>query len=150
MNKFKAGDYVVPVRVMRTDDAVVQELGNQVGKVLQVLIAFHGIGLSVFAGNSKGEAWDWHPAELRMATAEEIEAATKPKPLKPLKRGDLVMLNGQIGVVHEIDPDGECWVAPLTGDGGCVCRRPDKLIYMGTIRKKIKRLMSQLPEFENE
>lgn len=68
----------------------------------------------------------------------------------PLKRGDLVMLGGQIGVVHEIDPDGECWVASLTGDGGCVCRHPDKLIYMGTIRKKIKRLMSQLPEFENE
>ena len=81
MNKFKPGDYVVPVRVMRTDDAVVQELGNQVGKVLQVLTIFQGIGLSVFAGKPKGEAWSWHPAELRLATAEEIEAATKPKPL---------------------------------------------------------------------
>ena len=76
MSKFKLGDYVVPVRAMRTDDAVVQELDKQVGKVLQVLTVFHGIGLSVFAGNPKGEAWVWHPAELRLATAEEIEATS--------------------------------------------------------------------------
>ena len=79
---------------------------------------------------------------LRHATPEEIAALKKPK---PMRRGDLVMHRGQIGVVYEIDPDGECWVASLTGDdGGCVCRGAEDLTRVGSIRKKIKRIQEQI------
>lgn len=140
MNKFKPGDYVVPVRVMRTDDAVVQELGNQVGKVLQVLTVFQGIGLSVFAGKPKSEAWSWHPAELRLATAEEIEAATKSK---PLRQGDLVDYSGNICMVFDerTSKRGERLIVVLNSKDrmDSFYAYVDDLVCVGSIRKQLKR-----------
>ena len=68
----------------------------------------------------------------------------QPVPQKPIRRGDLVMHRGQIGVVHEIDRDGDYWVAMLTGDGGCVCRGAEDLTRVGSIRKKVKRLKAAI------
>ena len=141
---FKPGDYVVPIRADRNEYA--PEMETVVGEVLKIPYGFSGNCGIVFlqAGklNPRSIKWFWHRDDLRHATAEEIAAATKPK---PLRRGDLVMWNGEIGVVHEIDPDGEdgYWVAMLTGDASCVCSSAEDLTRVGSIRKKIKRLKEQ-------
>ena len=146
MGKFKAGDYVVPVRVMRTDDTVVQELGANIGQVLQVFDILQSIDIHVFAGKPDGEAWFWHPAELRMATAEEIEAATKPKPPKTLKRGDLVTYKGRVCVVFDkqADQDGDYRIVFLSGECGYGYVPADQLKRIGSIRKKVKRFKKEM------
>lgn len=143
MYVFKPGDHVVPLRADRT--GCTYEMKKLIGKVLQVY-ATKGIGdMTVFAGmpGSSGKHWFWHPADLRPATPKEIAASKKPK---PLRRGDLVMHRGQIGVVHEIDPDGEdgYWVAMLTGDARCVCRGAEDLTRVGSISKKVKQIKKEM------
>ena len=47
-------------------------------------------------------------------------------------------------MVHEIDQDGDYWVAMLTGDVGCVCRGAEDLTRIGSIRKKVKRIKKEM------
>ena len=128
---FKPGDKVVVINGPQKSEKV-RTLKNRVDSIF----------FTNFPVRIKNQHYDakgiWYAGTkvcLRHATPEEIAAAEK-----PLRRGDLVMHRGQIGVVHEIDRDGDCWVAMLTGDGGCVCRGAEDLTCVGSIRKKIKRL----------
>lgn len=134
MSKFKSGDYVVPSSQIVTYDV---KMKNYLGRVLQVTTVhekeYYG---SVQAGIPGEEAWGWNPHDLRFATAEEIAASKKPK---PLRRGDLVLYREQIGIIHNIDSDGY-WVAALTGDGCCVHKNAKDLMRIGSVRKKIKRI----------
>ena len=146
MSKFKSGDYVVPVRAMRTEDSVVQTLDKQVGKVLQVLDIWPSINAPVLAGKQGGKAWFWHPAELRLAAAEEIEAATKPKSPKPLKRGDLVKYLGEVWVVTTgtVPTDMFSQISTLTGKERMRWVKPDAVVRLGAIRKKVKKLKQEI------
>ena len=98
MSKFKSGDYVVPSSQIVTYDV---KMKNYLGRVLQVTTVhekeYYG---SVQAGIPGEEALGWNPHDLRFATAEEIAASKKPK---PLRRGDLVLYREQIGIIHNID-----------------------------------------------
>lgn len=147
IRQFKPGDYVVPIN---THVIYTAKMKRHLGRVLQVSVVRDGYYLSVRAGIPGEEAWwRWHPDDLRPATAKEIAAAQK---LKPLRRGDLVMHRGQIGVVYELDPDGEdgYWVAMLTGDASCVCRGAEDLTRIGSIRKKVKRLKAAIAKAGGE
>lgn len=61
----------------------------------------------------------------------------------PLKRGDLVMWNGHIGVVYDVDKDEEdgYWVTSLKGDGGRWYATYDEMLKVSNIPKKVKRLL---------
>ena len=140
MSQFKPGDYVVPSSQIVIYDA---KMKNYLGRVLQVATVheqqYYG---SVQAGIPGEEVWGWNPHDLRLATAEEIAAAQK---LKPLRRGDLVEYDGRVCVVAEIDPeDGSCWVAALTGEHGYDRVPADELKRIGSVRKKVKRLKAAI------
>ena len=144
MSEFKAGDYVVPLRAWRA--GCTYEMKKRIGKVLQVSDTNGSIGdLTVFAGKigSKTKKWFWHPVDLRMATAGEIEAATKPK---PLKRGDLVVYDARVCVVFDkqADHDADYRIAFLSGECGYEYVPADELKRICSIRKKIKRIRSSL------
>lgn len=146
IRQFKPGDYVVPLVV--DHDEYVPEMKKLLGKVLQIPPVFVGhAGISIRAGKigAKTKKWFWHPDDLRLATAEEIAAAQKLKPL--LRRGDLVEYDGRVCVVAEIDPeDGDCWVAALTGEHGYDRVHAKELTRIGSIRKKVKRLRQQMED----
>lgn len=150
MSKFKVGDYVVPLRTLRTDN--IGGMKKRVGKVLQVFDAPRSSGdLTVFAGETepKSQGWFWPSVDLRMATAEEIDAATQPKPPKPLKRGDLVTYKGCVCVVFsDRNAIGHFWVSALTGDSNYYYCSEEELARIGNIRKKVKRLRQQMEDEE--
>lgn len=159
MSKYAPGDKVTPISVDRYTDRNVCQREEMLGRTLVVRSVHNDEFTSVvFAGFPGEGVWQWHPDDLRLVfeTQAEPEADPAPAPAapdptdpapaqKPLRRGDLVMWNGEIGVVHEIDPDGEdgYWVAMLTGDASCVCSSAEDLTRVGSIRKKIKRLKEQ-------
>lgn len=143
MSKFKPGDYVVPSNQIVSYDA---KMKNYLGRVLQVATVheqqYYG---SVQAGTPGEEVWGWSPHDLRLATAEEI-AAAKPKPPKPLRRGDLVKYDGQICVVVSkgTDSDGDYRIASMTDTPDYFWASVDELIKVGSIRKKIKRIKKEV------
>ena len=146
MSKFKPGDKVVLINVDQYSDIMKQ----LIGKVLVVnSIDTDKCGCEIVCARVPGEeGWFLYSDDLRLVSETQPEHATEPAPaavqkLKPLRRGDLVMHRGQIGVVHAIDRDCDYWVAMLTGDGGWVCRGAEDLTRIGSIRKKIKRLHAQ-------
>jgi hypothetical protein len=154
MSKFKPGDKVTLVSSERYGYNDIMK--QWVGKTLLVLSVGDGKNDDEFvcAGVPGEDYWYWYPNDLRLVSAWSAEPLqlepTDPAPApaaakKPLRRGDLVMHRGQIGVVHELDPDGEdgYWVAMLTGDASCVCRGAEDLTRIGSIRKKVKRLRQQ-------
>ena len=153
MSQFKPGDKVTPVNMDRYTDRNSDRRKEMLGCTLLVR-AIHNDEFTsvVFAGVPGEGVWQWHPNDLRLVSAWSAEPLqpepTDPAPAaqKPIRRGDLVMHRGQIGVVHEIDPDGEdgYWVAMLTGDGHCVCRGAEDLTRIGSIRKKIKRIKKEM------
>ena len=64
---------------------------------------------------------------------------------KPLRRGDLVVSNGDIYVVIETNhADGGYWIHAMTGKGGQDYARAKELTRIGSIRKKVKRLKAQM------
>lgn len=83
------------------------------------------------------------PIALRNATADEIAAAEK-----PLRRGDLVVWNGEIHMVFDDHPDsgGEYRVVKLTGECGYDYMPAKELTKIGSIRKKVKRLEAQMED----
>lgn len=132
---FKPGDKVVVIDGPQRGEKV-RTLKNRVDSVF---FTNFPVRIKNQHYDAKGNWYAGAKVCLRHATPEEIAAAEK-----PLRRGDLVMHRGRIGVVHEIDQDGDYWVAMLTGDGSCVCRGAKDLIRVGSIRKKSKRLKSQM------
>ena len=147
MSNFKQGDKVTPVSSERRGyNGTMKQL---VGKTLLV----HSVGNdetgneTVCAGVPGEFGWYWYSDDLQLVTersAEQFQAEANYTAQKPLRRGDLVMWSGEIGVVYGIDPDGECWVASLAGDDCCVCRGAEDLTRVGSIRKKVKRLKAQM------
>lgn len=83
---------------------------------------------------------------LRHALAEEITAAESEQKPKPLRRGDLVMWNGEIHMVFDDHPDsyGEYRAVNLTGECGYDYMPGKELIWIGSIRKKIKRIKNEM------
>lgn len=157
MSKFKVGDLVTPISVKPYSDRIQRRL---LGKTL-VVYSFQDNGNSflVFAGVIGDCGFFWHQDDLRLVSETQAEPEADPAPApaapdptdpapaqKPLRRGDLVVLNGKIGVVHYLEPDGEdrYWVAALTGNGSCVCWCAEDLTRIGSIRKKVKRLKAQM------
>ena len=149
MSKFKVGDKVVLINVDQYSDIMKQLMG----KVLVVnSIDTDKCGCEIVCARVPGEeGWFLYSDDLRLVSEAKPEPATEPAPaaaqkLKPLRRGDLVEYRGQIGVVHETDPDEDdgYWVAMLTGDGRCVCRGAEDLTRIGSIRKKIKRIKKEM------
>ena len=139
MTKFKAGDYVVPVRADRP--GCIQEMKMQIGKVLQVYDSTHFIGdLTVYAGKpgSKNKKWVWNPDDLRLATNEEIQKAES---RKPFRRGDVVKYDGDIWIVLGLGDEhlNEIEIASLTGEVKKYYVLIDENISrIGSLRKKIK------------
>ena len=83
---------------------------------------------------------------LRHALAEEIAAAESEQKPKPLRRGDLVMCDGEIHMVFDDHPDsyGEYRAVKLTGECGYDYMPAKDLTRIGSIRKKVKRLKAQM------
>ena len=140
MSQFKPGDYVVPSSQIVIYDA---KMKNYLGRVLQVATVheqqYYG---SVQAGIPGEEVWGWNPHDLRLATAEEIAAAQKPK---PLRRGDLVEYDGRVCVVFsDRDLVGHFFVSALSGVSDYYHCNEEELTRIGSIRKKVKRLKAQM------
>lgn len=160
MGKFKVGDLVTPINAVDYEFRNARE--HLLGKVLMVTMVLPGEeGVNVRAGIVEGKEWYWFSDDLRLVSAVQPEPEADPAPApaapdptdpapapaaaqKPLRRGDLVMCRGQVGVVHEIDRDGDYWVAMLTGDGGCVCRGAEDLTRVGSISKKVKQIKKEM------
>ena len=82
------------------------------------------------------------PVCLRYATPKEIKVAEN-----PLRRGDLVKVQGYIGIVSSEGPDvdGDYTIALLTGEENTVAyERGINVKRVGSIRKKVKRLKAQM------
>ena len=143
MYVFKHGDHVVPLRADRAGCTL--EMKKNIGKVLKIYDTTGRLGdFTVMAGvpGSNRKQWFWHHADLRPATPEEIAAAQKPQ---PLRRGDLVVSNGDIYVVIETNhADGGYWIHAMTGKGGQDYTKAKDLTRIGSIRKKVKRLKAQM------
>lgn len=137
MSQFKPGDKVVVIAGPQKGEKV-RTLKNRVDSIF-----FRNFPVRIKNQHydAKGIWFSGTEVCLRHATTDEITAAQK-----PLRRSDLVMHRGQIGVVHEIDPDGEdgYWVAMLTGDARCVCRGAEDLTRIGSVRKKVKRIKKEM------
>lgn len=156
MSKFKPGDKVTPINAYRDNDIMKQ----LVGKTLVVTSIDTDISGREVVWTKVPGGYDWfmYSNDLQLVSETQPEPApepTDPAPAaaqKPLRRGDLVMCRGQIGVVHDTDPDGEngYWVAALTGDGSCVWRCAEDLTRIGSIRKKVKRLKAAIAKAGGE
>lgn len=139
MTKFKAGDYVVPLRADRP--GCIQEMKMHIGKVLQVYDSTDTVGdLIVCAGKLESEKkrWLWNPDDLRLATDKEIQ---KEKSRKPFRRGDLVKYDGDIWIVLGLGDEhlNEIEIASLTGELKIYHVLIDEdIVPIGSLHKKIK------------
>lgn len=139
---FKPGDYVVPIRADRNEYA--PEVETLVGEVLKIPYGFSGNCGIVFlqAGklNPRSRKWFWHRDDLRHATADEIAAAPKPK---PLRQGDLVDYSGNICMVFDerTSKRGERLIVVLNSKDrmDSFYAYVDDLVCVGSIRKQLKR-----------
>lgn len=132
--------------VFKTGDQVIIIAGPHKGPEVHTVQATTSRQYPLLVGNGTFTAEGaWYSTNnmvcLRHATAEEIAAMQKPK---PIRRGDLVMCRGQIGMVHDIDNNGDnCWIAMLTGNKNYYYTTTDGFIRIGSIRKKVKQLRQQ-------
>ena len=138
MNKFKPGDKVVVIAGPQKGEKV-RSLKNRVDSVF-----FRNFPVRI-----KNQHYDakgiWYAGAkvcLRHANPEEIAAAEK-----PLRRGDLVQVQGYIGIVSSEGPDvdGDYTIALLTGEENTVAyERGINVKRVGSIRKKIKRIKKEM------
>ena len=134
------GDLVTPLK--RGNYEPSDERDKLFGKVLMVTMVLPGEEGLCRAGVIEGEQWSWFSDDLRLVCAAQPEHS-KTKPRKSLKCGDLVMWNGHIGVVYDVDKDEEdgYWVTSLKGDGGRWYAPYDEMLKVSNIPKKVKRLL---------
>lgn len=99
------------------------------------------LGIGDHSYTKDGKHMHSGPIALRHATADEIAAAEK-----PLRRGDLVVWNGEIGVVFSncADRDGDYAIASLTGDPDHYWVKIDELTRISSIGKKVERLKNEM------
>lgn len=148
MTTFKAGDKVIlvnPDRYVSRYPKALEKLSNNTLVVNSVSID----GFAVFAGLPGKKARVWHSKDLALAY-EDWEApsfdnddphCTAQKP-KSLRRGDLVIYDGDICVVlSKFDgDDGDYVVASMTREPYYCWPKVTELTHVGSIRKKIKKI----------
>ena len=153
MSKFKPGDKVVLINVDHYSDIMKQLMG----KALVVnSIDTDKCGCEIVCARVPGEeGWFLYSDDLQLVSETQPEPApepTDPAPAavaevpKPIRRGDLVVFNGDICVVFSkgADRGGDYWVASLTGKPDHYWANIDEFTRIGSIRKKIKRLKAQM------
>ena len=140
MSKFRVGDKVTPINTDHCSDIVKQLMG----KTLVVTSTDTDISHReiVWARVPGGYARCLYSDSLQLVSG----AQTEPAPQKPLRRGDLVVWNGEIHMVFDDHPDsdGEYRIAALTGECGYDYAPTKELTRIGSIRKKVKRLKNEM------
>ena len=143
MNKFKPGDYVVPIRVNRRE--YTQKMKLLFGVLLTVAQVSEDEDCSTVFAGSAGSVDPWRAEDLYLAdTDEKIAAAIKLLP--PLKRGELVEYQGDIWVVTNgtLPTDLFAKISSVTGKERARWVAPDAVVLVGNIRKKVKRIKKEM------
>lgn len=137
---FKAGDKVVVVDGPQKGEKV-RTLKNRVDSIF---FTNFPVRIKNQHYDAKGNWYAGAKVCLRHANPEEIAAAAE----KPLRRGDLVEYCGKVYIVcwDYSDDDGTYAVVPLDKKhfGGFVYLQANMMTRIGSIRKKIKRIQTQI------